>query len=567
MYIEFTKVTGKNFLSIGNTALTLILNEHSKSLVIGKNGNGKSIWLDLIIFALFGKAYRNINKTAIINSINGKQCETSIEFIINDKLYRVVRGIKPDKFEIYLDDVLLTQDAASKDYQEYLETQILKMDYKTCCQMMIIGAMNYVPFLQLKSADRRAFIESILDLQLFTDFNKNLKLIAADKKSIYTDIQQKVNLHKSKIETYNKVITDLESSKDKQKEELNNKIQEKVTEYRLKLKEVDQAKVALSEVIFTDNLQELQTLLINSGSKITTAESSNSKLYNKIKYFDTTSECATCQQSIDLSHKQKHIDAMQLEIDNNKVIVEENLKIKNEAQLKLNELSLIKNKKSQLEQKLKSTIDASDWLKKDLLKLGKDKESLEVNDDTTLKNSKDELEKTLVLYAEQELKLKESSDILQVYAIMLNDLKDTGAKANIISKYVPIINTAVNNYLDRFNLYVKFQLDDQFNETLKSRHRDDFTYESFSNGERNRIDLSMLFAWKELSKARAGVNSNLFFVDELFEIFDDAGIDEVLTLISPNTNLFVISHKQNLDVKFDNIIEMVKVKEFSQIKE
>lgn len=566
MYIEFTKVTGKNFLSIGNNPLSLKLNEYHKSLIIGKNGNGKSIWLDLIIYALYGKAYRNINKSAIVNSINGKQCETEIEFSINEKNYKVIRSIKPDKFEIYIDGVLLTQDAATKDYQEYLDTQILKMDYKTCCQMLVIGAMNYIPFLQLKSADRRTFIESILDLQLFTDFNKNLKLIIADEKTIYTNLQQNVNLHKSKIETYTKIINDLESSKDRQKEELNLAIKEKIASYREALDKVEKNKQLLEKIQFIDNADELQNLIIKSGSNISSAEASNTKLKSKIKFFDTTSECSNCEQSIDPLHKQKHIDAMQLEINNNDNIIQENTKVKKEAYDKSTELSSIKTKKRQVEETIKSDIGTSEWIKSVLVGYGKQKEALDTKDDSTLKNSKDELEKTIQLQSEAELKLKESYDILQVYGIMLNDLKDTGAKSNIISKYIPIINATVNSYLDKFNLYVKFQLDEQFNETLKSRHRDDFTYESFSNGERFRIDLSMLFAWKELSKARAGVTSNLLFVDELLEIVDDTGVDEFLSLINSKTNLFVISHKENLDIKFDNVITMVKVKEFSQIE-
>lgn len=564
MFIEFTKVTGKNFLSIGNTPLSLNLNTHSKSLIIGKNGMGKSIWLDLIIFALYGKAYRNINKSALINSINGKQCETEIEFTINKIQYKVIRNIKPEKFQIYIDGVLLEEDAASKDYQAYLETNILKLDYKSTTQMVIIGAMNYIPFLQLKSVDRRAFVENLLDLQLFTDMNKNLKLIIADEKSKYTATQNSINLYKSKIETYTNIIKDLESNKDKKKDQIYTQIKEKMVEYKALIQLGEDIKLKVADCIYDDNSQQLQNEINDSNTKLSIAQTTNTKLATKIKYFDTTSECQTCEQSIDPSHKQRHIDAMSIDIEKNKDIITKANTSKIESQLTLDILKNKKQTKQTLEGQLKTNTDNAEWIKKDVIRLNNDKKLLDTTDDSTLSNSKIELINNKELNIQSEVILNESYEILKVYAIMLNDLKDTGAKANIIQNYIPIINATVNRYLDKFNLYVKFQLDDQFNETLHSRHRDDFTYESFSNGEKTRIDLAMLFAWREMGIIRAGASSNLMFVDELLEIFDDAGIDEFLDLINKNTNLFVISHKENLDVKFDKVITMIKEKEFSQ---
>lgn len=566
MFIEFTKVTGKNFLSIGNTPLSLNLNDHSKSLIIGKNGMGKSIWLDLIIFALYGKAYRNINKSALINSINGKQCETEIEFTINEIQYKVIRNIKPEKFEIYIDGVLLEQDAASKDYQAYLETNILKLDYKSTTQMVIIGAMNYIPFLQLKSADRRVFVENLLDLQLFTDMNKNLKLIIADEKSKYTSTQNGINLYKSKIETYTNIIRDLESNKDKKKDQIEGQIKEKMVEYKSLIQLVEDVKLKVADCIYDDNSPQLQNAINDSNTKLSIAQTTNTKLATKIKYFDTTSECQTCEQSIEPSHKQSHIDAMNIDIEKNKDIIAQANASKIESQLALDILKNKKQTKQTLEGQLKTNTDNAEWIKKDVIRLNNDKKLLDTSDDSTLSNSKIELSNNKELNSQSEVILNESYEILKVYAIMLNDLKDTGAKANIIQNYIPIINATVNRYLDKFNLYVKFELDDQFNETLHSRHRDDFTYESFSNGERFRINMAMLFSWLELTKVRAGVSTNVLFLDEILEICDESGFDELLSIIDtmPKTNLFVISHKENLDVKFDKVITMIKEKEFSQ---
>lgn len=567
MYIEFLSVTGKNFLSIGATPLTLNLNTHAKSLIVGKNGNGKSIWLDLIIFALFGKAYRNINKSALINSINGKQCETSIEFIINNKKYKIIRNIKPEKFEIYIDGVLLTQDSASKDYQGFLESNILKMDYKSACQMMVIGATNYIPFLQLKSADRRAFVENILDLQLFTDLNKNLKLIIADEKSKYTTTQNSVNSYKNKIETYTDIIKDLELNNDKKKNEIDVQLKQKMIEYKASVASVDEIKTKFDAITYEDNSKEIQSIINENSSKIHSADSANTKLKSRIKFFDTTPQCLSCEQSIDPKHKQKHIDEAEKELNSNISIIKTSTSLKEVSSIQLEKLNKSITEKRNLGQQLKSGQDSSEWMKKDILRLGKEKQALGETDDSVLQNSKNELTSNITLRDKTEITLNESYSILQVYNIILNDLKDTRAKADIIKKYIPSINQTVNKYLDKFNLYLKFELDEQFSETLKSRHRDDFTFESFSNGEKLRINMSMLFGWMELSKLRAGVSTNLIFVDELLEICDELGVDEFLGIISehPKTNLFLISHKDNLDVKFDRVLTMIKVKEFTQI--
>jgi DNA repair exonuclease SbcCD ATPase subunit len=463
---------------------------------------------------------------------------------------------------------LLVQDAASKDYQEHLETQILKMDYKTCCQMVIVGAMNYVPFLQLKAADRRVFIETILDLQLFTNLNKNLKLIQSDTKTKYATSQTNLSILKNKISTFENLIRDLEAGNDKKKLEIDAKIKEQMNVYKSHVGTAEVLAKQLELMTFDDNSAQLQHIINEANASISIAQSTNTKLANKIKFFDTTAECQTCEQTIDPAHKQKHIDAMQAEIDKYSAVIVESTKAKEDAQAKLQQLQIRKQEKQQVEQKLKSANDSAEWVKKDVIRLGKEKQALESTDDSTLVNTKAQLQESKEACTAEESWSANLFEILQTYALMLEDLKDTGAKAEIIKQYIPVINTSVNSYLDRFNLFLKFSLDENFNETLKSRHTDTFSYESFSNGERARIDMSMLFAWREITKVRTGIDTNLFFVDEILEIGDMNLFDELLDIIDSksNMNCFVISHKDNLEVKFDNVIELVKVQGFTTIQ-
>jgi energy-coupling factor transporter ATP-binding protein EcfA2 len=571
MYIEFLEVGCKNFLSVGNNWLILKLNEYRKNLVIGKNGSGKSTTtIESIIFALYGKPYRNINKTALVNSINNKACEVYITFKINESIYKVQRGIKPDVFKIYKDGILLEQQAATKDYQEYLETFILNMDYKTACQMVIIGSMGYVPFLQLKSADRRLFTESVLDLQFFANMNKDLKVIQADEKSIYSTINSNLSNYKSKIETYNNIIKDLESNNNNKKAQIEIQLKDKLLEYK-KLTQLDaDLKLQVEGIHIYENIEDLQSKLSITNSKISISNSIISKLQTKIKFFDTTAECQSCNQEINSEHKQKHIDAMCLEINENELSIEANQIIQLELKSEIEFYDKKKQQKQILNQQIKSNANNSEWIKKDIIRLGKEKKDLETSNDATIINeAKHKLQEIKDLHNSDDVLIKESLTKLEVYDTMALALKDTGAKSEIIKEYIPTIVSTVNKYLDMFNLFIKFDLDENFNETLKSRQRDSFSYESFSMGERFRIDASIMFAWRDIARVRAGVDVNVLIMDEVAEICDDEAFDELLNIctLQGNLNVFMISHKKDLEVKFDNVIEFIKLKEFTQIKE
>ena len=570
MYIEFLEVGCKNFLSVGNNWMELNLNDYKKNLVIGKNGTGKSgNLIETIIFSLFGKPYRNINKTSLVNWINKKATETYVKFKINDSIYKVHRGIKPDIFKIYKDDVLLEQQAATKDYQDYLETFILNMDYKTACQMVIIGSMGYVPFLQLKAADRRLFTESVLDLQFFANMNKDLKVIQSDEKTIYSSYNSSIIGYKSKIETYATIIRDLESNNDKKMAEIDSQLKEKVPEYRASVDLVEKLKVKVNEISLTEDIDELQSKLNTANSNITLANSIINKLKTKIKFFDTTAQCQSCEQEINPAHKQKHIDEMQSEVLQNESEIASNQIIQLELKGQIDSYNNKKRQKQTLEQELKTNSDSSESIKKDIIRLGSDKKKLETSDDASIINdTKSKLDEIKVLYKNDESLMKESLTKLEVYDTMLLALKDTGAKSEIIKEYIPTIVATVNKYLDLFNLFITFDLDENFNETLKARQREVCGYESFSMGERFRIDASIMFAWRDIARVRAGVDVNILIVDEIMEICDDEAFDEFLGIVSNNLklNTYIISHKKDIEVKFDNVIEFIKVQEFTQVK-
>ena len=570
MYIEFLEVGCKNFLSVGNNWMELNLNDYKKNLVIGKNGTGKSgNLIETIIFSLFGKPYRNINKTSLVNWINKKATETYVKFKINDSIYKVHRGIKPDIFKIYKDDVLLEQQAATKDYQDYLETFILNMDYKTACQMVIIGSMGYVPFLQLKAADRRLFTESVLDLQFFANMNKDLKVIQSDEKTIYSSYNSSIIGYKSKIETYATIIRDLESNNDKKMAEIDSQLKEKVPEYRASVDLVEKLKVKVNEISLTEDIDELQSKLNTANSNITLANSIINKLKTKIKFFDTTAQCQSCEQEINPAHKQKHIDEMQSEVLQNESEIASNQIIQLELKGQIDSYNNKKRQKQTLEQELKTNSDSAESIKKDIIRLGSDKKKLETSDDASIINdTKSKLDEIKVLYKNDESLMKESLTKLEVYDTMLLALKDTGAKSEIIKDYIPTIVATVNKYLDLFNLFITFDLDENFNETLKARQREVCGYESFSMGERFRIDASIMFAWRDIARVRAGVDVNILIVDEIMEICDDEAFDEFLGIVSNNLklNTYIISHKKDIEVKFDNVIEFIKVQEFTQVK-
>jgi len=568
--IVFKSVQWKNFLSTGNSPNKVLLNRSQTTLIIGKNGEGKSTILDALCFSLFGKPFRNINKGQLVNSINGKGCSVEIEFDINGKEYKIIRGIKPNVFEIWQDGEMINQDAASRDYQKILEQQVLKLNYKTFTQVVILGSASFVPFMQLPTTQRREVIEDILDIRIFSTMNSLLKERVQETKDAIIKIENEIATAKTKVESQTQIIKTISEAKTSAIESIGAKISSNSTE------------ILSCESEISTILEEINTLKASINDKETVAEdidkakSIRSKLLQKIEtcehnteFFSEHDVCPSCSQDIAEEYKEgiiKDLNAKML--DNNTKIseLETILTNLNEKLLQINKVvEQITDKNIELSTR-NSTITL---LNKQMREL--EAETQRVKSDTTNideeKGKLKDLAKEAIGKIGQKTQLQEQRNLEDVANILL---KDTGIKTAIIREYLPIMNKLINKYLQAMDAYIHFELDEAFNESVKSRFRDDFTYASFSEGEKMRIDLAILFTWRQIAKMKNSVNTNLLLLDEIFDSsLDTAGTDYFLNLMNTlgeNSNIFVISHKgDQLFDKFRSVIKFEKRNDFSII--
>jgi DNA repair exonuclease SbcCD ATPase subunit len=526
--------------------------------------------LDALCFALFGKPFRNINKNQMINSINGKNALVEIEFSIGKKEYRIVRGIKPNIFEIYLDGILVNQDAASRDYQKILEQQILRLNYKTFTQVVILGSASFVPFMQLSSAQRREVIEDILDIKIFSTMNQLLKEKASATKDEINRVETDLKLAKERVENQQAIIKTISEAKTTAIENIRAKIAANTSE------------ILSSEVEISTILEEISNLKASINDKenvtedIDKAKSFRSKLLQKIEtcehntqFFDSHDVCPSCRQGIPEEHKSNIVEELnsQLVEQNRKVgeletvlsRLNENLHKINEIQSKITEKNIELSTKnsaiSLLNKQVKTLQDEIENTKTDTANLDEEKIKLKGLAQEALDN----------INKRKELDLNKE---LQEIASSL--LRDTGIKTAIIREYLPVMNKLINQYLNQMDSYIHFELDEAFNETIKSRFRDEFTYASFSEGEKMRIDLAILFTWRQIAKLKNSVNTNLLMLDEIFDSsLDVNGTDYFLNLMNTlgeQANVFVISHKgDQLFDKFRSVIKFEKRNDFSVI--
>ena len=565
----FRHVRWKNLLSTGNYFTEMKLDNRDNTLIVGENGSGKSTMLDALCFSLFGKPFRNVNKPQLLNSINQKDCVVEVEFDVNNKSYKVIRGIKPNKFEIYQDGELLNQDAAMKDYQEFLEKFILKMNYKSFTQIVILGSASFTPFMQLSAADRRNIIEDLLDIQIFSTMNNLAKEKLSGNKDEMTQAKYDIDLANQKYDLQKKHIDEL-------KQDNEDKVNEYVSEIEVHNNTVS---FLLSNVAaLTTETEELQLVVAskieteNKVKKITKLESqienNLSKFQKDISFFQSHDDCPTCRQAIADTFKQEELASLNTKVTECKHGLSEIEKKLIEEQNKLNSINetqkLINQKQVQIATD-NTTITETNKMIARLQKL--------VNE---LKESKTESKKE-----EQSLKeLKDSLSELQEHLKVLIEektyyeaastlLKDGGIKSKIIKQYLPVINKLVNKYLASLDFFVNFNLDESFKETIKSRHRDEFSYHNFSEGEKQRIDMALMLTWRAIAKLRNSANTNLLILDETFDSSLDAnGTEELMKILHmlEDVNLFVISHKGDvLQDKFMNVIRFVKEKNFSRI--
>jgi DNA repair exonuclease SbcCD ATPase subunit len=568
--IFFTSIKWKNFLSTGNVFTEIKLNKHKTTLIIGKNGSGKSTLLDAITFALFGKPFRKINKPQVLNSINQKDCVVELYFDIGNKKYKIVRGLKPSVFEIFCDDVLINQDAKSRDYQDYLEKFIIKMNFKSFTQIVILGSASFVPFMQLSAADRRSIIEDLLDIQIFSSMNVILKQKSLEAKDTLISIKHDIDLLNVKIESTRKMINEIKS---KNMEKINVNLVE-IEDNHKQIEEITQKTTLIEKHIdilqkklenFDKNKKQLKSLMGIEGK----IENRTSKIKKEIEFYKTYDDCPTCHQVLDKTFKTESIT------QNETKLSELELGLK-DIETKITSIS---EKISDMEKIMESIKDhQSEIIKHNTTIKGIhkyiDKLQKENNELVSGKNSYLEEENNIIKFEEDRTKLdSKKEDIMtdqQYYEIAAGLLKDTGIKTKIIKQYLPIINKTINKYLTSMDFFVNFTLNESFEESIKSRHRDDFSYENFSEGEKQKIDLALLFTWRTVAKLKNSINTNLLLLDEVFDSSLDSNATEellkILNSFSDGLNIWVISHKDDiLFDKFSQVIKFEKVNNFSRI--
>jgi len=568
--IRFHAVRWKNFLSTGGQFTEVKLDKATTTLIVGENGAGKSTILDAICFCLFNKPFRNINKPQLMNSINGKGLHVEIEFSIGPKEYKIVRGSRPGIFEIYVNDDLLNQDAASKDYQKYLEDNILKLNYKSFTQIVILGSASFTPFMQLPLGHRREIIEDILDIQIFTVMNSVLKDKNAELKNQITSIDTQIEIGKNKVKMQQQYIATLENDKQKKVEDVQKRILETSAEISQLNASVNteretesNLKSSISDAKEKRNKRtEMGSLLRKLSERITAQET-------QVQFYHDNDTCPTCSQSLDNEVKSDAIQSHTHKIDEITTAIESLNTQLTDIENRLAEIDTIEEKISEHQSniiKINSSIIANqNYIQK--LQEDLSSSSTETTDINGEKVKLKTLAKEVVAYADEKSKVSEEKHYLDIASILL---KDTGIKTKIIRQYLPVINKLVNKYLVAMDFFCHFELDETFNEKIKSRHRDEFSYASFSEGEKQRIDLALVFTWRTIAKMKNCASTNLLLLDEVFDSSLDAnGTDYVMNLINTlgdETNVFVISHKGDLLFdKFRSVIKFEKHQNFSRI--
>ena len=569
--ITFEIVRWKNFLSTGNQFTEIKLTKSTNTLIIGHNGAGKSTILDALCFGLFGKPFRKINKPQLLNSINNQQAVVEIEFSIGKKKYKIVRGIKPNIFEVYCQGVLVDQNAASRDYQEVLEKSILRLNYKSFTQVVILGSASFVPFMQLTPADRRLIIEDLLDIRIFSTMNGLVK----DKLAIVKDsnqklkyeldlVAEKIKMQKQHIEDHKKRSDDEIVKKQEEIETSNHHIEQLQKDINLIQKHIDILSKKISD---SDSVNKKHKKLIQLESKL---ESKKRTVTKDVQFYQTNSDCSTCRQSIEESFRQDQISKGKLSSDEIsdaliKLGEEVNKLTKRSTQIQ----SVVEHISEHNQEIVRhnSTIVATNKyitkLNKEISDLSNRTDNLE-EENEKLKNFKIELAD--LIKNQENLSVEK-----QYYEYASTLLKDTGIKTKIIKQYLPVMNKLVNKYLTAMDFFVNFNINENFEETIKSRHRDVFSYANFSEGEKMRIDLALLFTWRQIAKIKNSTNTNLLILDEVFDSsLDTVGTEEFLKLIhemGTDANVFVISHKgDQLFDKFRSVIKFKKVNNFSQVE-
>lgn len=569
--IIFETIRYKNFLSSGNNFTEIKLNTHGSNVIIGKNGAGKSTILDALTFVLFNKPFRKINKPQLVNTINGKDCCVEVEFSIGKKSYKIIRSMKPNKFEVYVDGEMMNQDAAAADQQKSLEQTILKLNYKSFTQIVVLGSSTFVPFMQLPLASRRDIIEDLLDIQVFSTMNSNLK----DRmKQVNDDIRFKdkdLELVKHRIESQEELIKELETQSDNLIKHKRDKIDkllsqsEDITADNTQITEYIETRK--SDLIDCDKLVKKYDSLKEFKVKFKTKLSNLNK---ELLFYSNNDSCPTCKQNIDSEFKES-------KINKNKESISETEKAWGVLDTQISDVKDQIDQFKEISNDIRSrysAIDKNNGIINHINRQIKDLEN-EIRAITDSKNNSSKEQEQLESLQEQKLAHEQTlflhKETKDYFSVAANLLKDTGIKTRIIKRYLPVMNKLINQYLQQMDFFVNFTLSESFEETIKSRYRDDFSYSSFSEGEKSRIDIALMLTWRSVAKLKNSVDTNLLILDEIFDSsLDSTGTDElsyILRNFTNDLNLFIISHREHMVEKFDRVLKFDKVKNFSKMEE
>ena len=567
--IVFEKIRWKNFLSTGNVFTEVDLTSHKTNLIIGSNGAGKSTVLDALTFSLFGKPFRKINKPMLVNSINEKGCVVEVEFSVGKTNFKIVRGIKPNLFEIYQNGEMLDQSSTVVDYQKQLEQNILKMNYKSFTQIVVLGSSTFVPFMKLPVASRREIIEDILDIQIFSVMNTLLKDKVRDNNVEIKELEYQLKLSTDKIELQKNYMLEMENKAKSDIEKKENKISS------LKVSQSGAMKQAAELTVEVAGLNDQLETLADNKKKLKQLNTFRVKIQQKIntckkdtEFFINNHVCPTCTQEIGQDFRDQKInegDKELLTLEKGFGDLEESIKQEENRESKFMELS----------EQIVEVNSIINQLNYEITSLGQqivDRE-IEITELSAPTSSKKTEFEKLTAYVDNKKTIKDrfitSKKDKDVLSVACGLLKDNGIKSRIIKRYLPSMNKLIGDYLRKMDFYVNFTLDENFEETIKSRYRDIFTYESFSEGEKSRIDLALLLTWRSIAKLKNSVDTNLLILDEIFDgSLDSSGSSElgwILRNFDDNTNVFVISHKESLEGKFERTLKFEKVKNFSVV--
>jgi DNA repair exonuclease SbcCD ATPase subunit len=569
--ITFKKIRWKNFLSTGNVFTEVDILKSRTNLIVGENGAGKSTILDALTFALFGKSFRKINKPMLVNSINEKDCMTEIEFSIGRNEYKVIRGIKPAKFEIYCNDQLWNQESTSVDQQKNLEQNVLKMNYKSFTQIVVLGSSTFVPFMRLPIAQRREIIEDILDIQIFSVMNVVLKDKIRENRDELKEFDYQLDLLKEKVELQKNYLLELDKKNKADISKKQEKVLELVEDENKQHVLIEQTNVVIENLnkqigeysTSSNKLKKLNTFLIKLSSKMQACQKEHA-------FFEDNKVCPTCTQDLSDELRADKISSGKTKLDEMSLGYNDMLAAIGKEEVRFNnwnnissEITSSNNQISQANFKInqiRKSIDEVDQEIKDLESGGGDK-----------KEAYSKLETIIGEKKELSLQLGESKKDKDMLSVASGLLKDNGIKTRIIKKYLPIMNKLINQYLQGMEFYVNFSLNENFEETIKSRYRDQFSYDSFSEGEKARIDIALLLTWRSIAKLKNSVDTNLLILDEIFDgSLDQGGASDlgwILRNFDDNTNVFVISHKEQMADKYDRTLNVEKHKNFSIIRE